>query len=141
MDISLSDLRITIRRGQSINLYAKTPRGKPRWNFTKEQIDASVESGSIFKKGKVIKIRKVAPLMFSNRIDIKEDAVSRDASRLKRKATEIVVEEFPDLDFEDGTDAVSQERFAAENAEMDFLDRAPAIPVDPKFKKLSQDDE
>lgn len=132
-DVALNDLRLTIRRGQSINLLAKKKNGQPVYNFSRKQIDASILSGSIFKKG--IKVRKVAPVVFNTRIDV-EETLDRALTRLKRKPTEIEVPDYPDLDFDEG----SIEDFAAENADMDFADRQPIIAVDPKFKKKADDE-
>ena len=60
-DITISDLRIKVCAGRSINLLTKTRKGKSKYNFTREQLDASVESGSIAKKPE-IRIRKVPPV-------------------------------------------------------------------------------
>jgi hypothetical protein len=49
----------------------------------------------------------------------------------------VEVPEFPDLDFEEG----SEEEFAAQNADMDFADRAPIFAVDPKFKAPKDEDD
>lgn len=135
-DVSIGDLRLTLRIGQSINLLKTKKNGTPSFQFTRKQIDESIASGSIFKKGDVIKVRAVAPVVFSNRIDIAE-RTDRDTLRNKRKAQEVEVPEFPDLDFEEG----SEEEFAAQNADMDFADRAPIFAVDPKFKAPKDDDE
>lgn len=135
-DVSIGDLRLTLRIGQSINLLKTKKNGTPAFQFTRKQIDESIASGSIFKKGDVIKVRAVAPVVFSNRIDIAE-RTDRGTLRNKRKAQEVEVLEFPDLDFEEGSD----EEFAAQNADMDFADRAPIFAVDPKFKAPKDDDE
>ena len=135
-DISIGDLAITIRRGQSINLLAKKKNGRPKYLINRKQINASIDNGSIAAKSHVLKIRKVAPIIFNNRIDIAEITARQD-TRLKRKPTEIENPDFPDLEFDEG----SLEEFAAENADMDFQDRAPALAVDPKYKKPTVDDE
>lgn len=135
-DVSVTDLRITIRKGQSKNLLAKDKKGRLRFNFTKEQIEKSIKDGSIAQKSDVLRVREVAPIVFNNRIDV-VDSVSRSSTRLKRKANEIEVPDFPDLDF----DEVSPEQYAQENADMDFEDRAPTLAVDPKFKNTRSDDE
>lgn len=136
-DISVGDLRIRLRRGQSINLLAKKKNGRSRYEITRAAIDKSIASGSIFKKSHVIKIRQVAPIVFNHRIDINE-VTDRSSSRLTRTAAEIEVVDFPDLEIDDD---VSEEEFAAENADADFADRAPVLAVDPKFKKPTVDDE
>lgn len=132
-DISLGDLGITIRHGQSINLLKKKRNGWPHYNLTRKQIEDSIENGSIYKKSTSIKVRKVAPVIFNTRIDVAE-ALGRTSSRLLRKPTEIEVVDFPDLDLEEG----SAEDFASENADMDFADRAPVLAVDPMFRKSDE---
>lgn len=135
-DISIGDLALTVRRGQSINLLAKKKNGQSRYVLSRKQIDHSITNGSIAAKSHVIKVRQVAPVVFNHRIDIAQTA-NRQATRLKRKPTEIEVPDFPDLEIDDG----SLEEYAAENADMDFEDRRPALAVDPKYKKPTVDDE
>lgn len=137
-DIRVGDLRLTFRRGQSVNLLAKGRNGKPRYNLTKEDIEKSRTSGSLFKKSHVLKIRENAPIVFNHRVDI-VDSTNRTNSRLKRKASEIEVPDFPDLDFEEEEDDLEQ--YAAQNADVDFEDRRPVLVVDPKYKKPTVDDE
>jgi hypothetical protein len=132
-DICIGDLRITIRVGQSINLLAKGRTGRPCYNFTRKQIDASVKSGSIFQND-MIRVREVPPVIFNHRLDLAQNS-DRNSSRLKRKATEIENPEFPDLDMEEG----SVEEYAAQNADMDFQDRQPVLAVDPKFAKPTEE--
>lgn len=132
-DVSLGDLRITVRRGQSINLFALNKKGKLKYNFSKDHVLASFKNGSIYKKRDVIKVREVKPVFFSNRIDV-ANVISRKSVRLNRKPTEIEELEFPDLDvFPD--DDVNDDVYAVENADAAVADRRPAIAVDPKFFK------
>jgi hypothetical protein len=135
-DIRVADLGITVRRGQSLNLLSKKKNGLPRFPCTKEMIEKSRKDGSIFKKSHVIKVREVAPVVFNSQIEI-VGSVDRNNTRLKRKPTDIEIPEYPDLDL----DETSLEDYAAENADMDFADRAPALPVDPLYKKPTVDDE
>ena len=134
-DVSICDLGIVVRRGKSVNLLARDRKGRLRYNVSEEMINKSVESGSIHKK-EDLKVRKVAPQFFNTRIDIAQTFDKKD-SRIKRFQPDVVVPDFPDLDFNETTD----EEYAAENADMDFIDRKPALSVDPKFKKLAEDDE
>jgi hypothetical protein len=139
-DIRAGDLRLTFRHGKSVNLFAKGKNGKFLYNLTKEDIEKSKESGSLFKKRHLLKIRQVAPVILNHRIDVAQ-YLDKDTSRMKRKASEIEVLEFPDLDFEDDSDDnISVEQFAAENADVDFEDRRPVLVVDPKYKKPTVDD-
>lgn len=55
-DISLSDLRLTVRAYSSINLL--DPK---RYSYNLKQLQLSAASGSIFIKRKYIKVRKVPP--------------------------------------------------------------------------------
>lgn len=137
-DVVISDLRITLRSGQSVNLLAKKKNGKPAFNITREQIDRSLSSGTLFKKSNVIKVRKVPPVVFNSRIDIADNA--NRSTRFDRKPTEIENPDFPDLDDLE-IDDESQEQYALENAELDFADRMPILPVDPAFKKPTVSDE
>jgi hypothetical protein len=56
MNVTLSDLNITIRAQSSINLL-----DKKHYSFTKEQLLKSVKDGSLYKKNNRIVIRKVLP--------------------------------------------------------------------------------
>ena len=56
MDVMLGDLRVKVPSHSSINLLDSR-----HYNFTKEQLDKSAESGSIYIKRDKIKVRKVAP--------------------------------------------------------------------------------
>jgi hypothetical protein len=127
-DITVGDLGIVVRKGQSINLLSKKQNGQPKYMFNKKQIDDSISTGSI-SKNKLLKIRIVAPVIFNHRIDIIDDTTTNINSKTKRKQIEVEIPEFPDLDFEDGTD----EEFAAENADIDFADKKPMLSIDPKF--------
>jgi hypothetical protein len=128
-DINISDLGITIRSGKSINLFGITINGRPKYNITKEQVEKSIASGSIYTRRNIIKIRKVPPVVFNTKIAV-ANTTSLQCTRFNRKKTDIEVPNYPDLDVEES----SQEEFAAENADLEFADRAPILPVDPKFK-------
>lgn len=57
MNVSLSDLNLTIKAHSSVNLL-----DDKHYSYTKEQLDESVKKGSIFKKRNKIFVRKVAPI-------------------------------------------------------------------------------
>lgn len=135
-DISISDLKVTIRCGQSINLLAKGKNGKSLYNFTRKDIENSRSSGSLFKKQHILKVREIAPVVFNHRVDIAQSTY-RIFTRLKRKSSDIEVPDFPDLDFDEDE---SLEKFAEQNAELDFEDRRPILIVDPKYKKSTLDE-
>lgn len=138
-DINVTDLQVRLRRGQSVNILAKKKNGKLRYPMaTKENIEKSRATGSLYEKEKRkdVAIRDIPPVVFNSQVEIAQ-ALNRNNTRLKRKPTDIEIPEFPDLDVDEGT----LEDYAAENAEMDFQDRAPALPVDPLYKKPTADDE
>lgn len=138
-DITLGDLRITVRRGQSINLLAKKKNGLSLYNITRKQIDASIEKGSIYKKGNHIKIRVASPeVIVPEPVVVAPVLETSTKQRVKRKPQEIEQVSFPDLDI--NTEAVSVEKIAAENADLDIADRAPVLAVDPLFKNVSVDE-
>tara|TARA_B110000503_G_scaffold137320_2_gene221330 strand:+ start:244 stop:633 length:390 start_codon:yes stop_codon:yes gene_type:complete len=58
MNVSLSDLNLTIKPFSSVNLL-----DSKHYSYTKEQLDKSVKDGSIFKKRNKIFVRKVAPIV------------------------------------------------------------------------------
>jgi hypothetical protein len=136
-DVCLGDLRLTIKSGQSINLLATKKNGQSKFLFSRKNIDDSISRGSIFKKRDVIKVRKVAPVIFETRLDLEAESIDRSAIvNFKRKSAEIEVQEFPDLDM---TEDQGEEAFAAENADLDFVDRKPVLSVDPKFNEESDE--
>jgi hypothetical protein len=134
-DITVGDLNVTVRRGCSINLLAKKKNGQSLYNLTRIQIDNSIQSGSILKKGTHIKVRLVAPEIFEKYI-LSASILDKSSMLTARKPPEIEQIDFPDLDMEEG----SAEDFAAENADMDAADRAPVLPVDPIFKYQTNDE-
>ena len=136
-DIRVGDLILTVHRVQSINLLSRKKNGKSKFPFTREMIDKSIESGSIFEKRNVIKVRRVAPIVFNHRIDL-EKTPDRSSTRLNRKQTDIEIPDFPDLDVDDDR---SLEEYAAETADMEFADHQPILAVDPKFRKPTVDNE
>jgi hypothetical protein len=135
-DITLGDLCLKVCRGKSINLLAKKKNGLSLYNLTQKQIDNSIKSGSIYQKGNHIKIRKVTPEIFAKRKFEEAEVLDKSSLRSIRKPTEIEHPDFPDLDMED----VSAEAFAEENADMDAIDRAPVLAVDPIFRRRRDDE-
>jgi len=124
-DVSLADLRLTIRRGESRNLLD----GK-HYSYTLEQLQKSAESGSIKTKSKVIKVRDVPPKIIApGRYVVAKNAFVR-AQRVPD--ADITKPTFEDLDFLDDVEA---EQFAAADADIEYNDNVPALSVDKKFKK------
>jgi hypothetical protein len=133
-DIQLGDLRLTVRRGKSYNLL-----DKKHFHYTEEQIRASIASGSIFKKRDVIRVREVAPVVYNMRVDIYNGP--RDGIRPVRQQPPPEHKQFAELDFDEVSDdsPQAQEQYAAETAELDLMDKMPALPVDPKYRKMDSE--
>lgn len=127
-DISIGDLRLTIRIGQSINLL-----DKKHFKYTEEQIRTSIEKGSLFLRRDVIKVREVAPVVFNMKLEVQQS----DRSNLRHMRKYIPVDKpvYEELDFDDYNDDIS--KYAEENADLDTIDQTPALAVDPKFKNPS----
>lgn len=125
-DVSVGDLRITVRRGARVNLLSK------HYQFTKEQIDASMQTGSIFKKRHVLAVREMLPKRGSLNL-IKEVAKPRMLKPLRNPQQSTAAPYFRELDVEDDFMGMSDEQYAAEQADLESLDRQPALPVDKKF--------
>lgn len=128
--ISIGDLCIRIKAGQSINLLGKTKKGKLRYNISTVQIEDSLKSGSIYKKGNYVKVRKVPPVLFNTQIDV-ANHIDKSLTRISRQPTHIEVQEYPDLDY--ALDDMTEEEYAAENADVELMDKAPILSQDPKY--------
>ena len=130
-DIMLGDLALKIRRMKSVNVLDER-----HYHYTEEQIRKSIESGSVYKKRNVIKVRENAPTKIHYRVEVDKPRV------LKNPRNKINVEEkvFEELDFfkiESGSD----EQFAAEQADTAFYDNEPRLPVGKEFFENPEDDE
>ena len=122
-DISIDDLRVKVPRCRSVNLLDRR-----HYSFTEDQIRKSLESGSLKRKAAILKVREGAPVTEKKKIDWqKKPRVLRKA----RNNVEIEAPKYEELDFEDETEA--ETAFAAEQAEADFADTAPALAVDKKY--------
>ncbi len=102
-NVSLADLNLTIKAFSSINLL-----NSKHYSYTIEQLEKSAKSGSIFKKRKILSVRKVPPTMIKMNIPVMEQALipSRERSVL-----EIKEEHYEEL-------SVSDEEFAIQNSDM-----------------------
>jgi len=123
-DISVGDLRMTVRRGARVNLLSK--------QFTKEHIEASMQTGSIFKKRHVLAVREILPRRAALNL-IKEVAKPRMLKPLRNPQQSTDAPYFKELDVEDEFMGMSEEQYAAEQADLESLDRQPALAVDKKF--------
>lgn len=126
-DITISDLGVVIRKGSSINLLSKKKNGLPKYPITPEQIEFSIDTGSI-KNNENLRVRKVAPIFFSNRLDIAENQNLKSQSKFSRKKIEIEFQEYPDLEF----DIESDEEIANKMADITIADTKEYI--DSKYK-------
>lgn len=121
MDISLSDLRLTIRRGQSKNLL------DPRYyKYTLDQLHESAETGSISKKSRYIKVRDLPPTKV-----IKPGVHMSKQNRqpnVVRTNVEIEIPKYADLDIETLENDI--ETFAAEEADFADEDNTPILPIE-----------
>jgi len=126
-DLLIDDLGITIKAGSSINLL------NGRYTYiTEDDINLSIASGALKKKGRILKVRVVAPVFFNPVIP--KEFVKGNFGDLRNLRPIKPLEErsFEDLDFDDNEK--SDEEFAMENADFEVQDRTPIMPVDPKLK-------
>ena len=107
MNVSLADLNLTIKAFSSVNLLDKR-----HYRYTKEQLEKSVSSGSVFKKRDKIVVRQLAPEVLKAKIPLASDSFipSRERSTLQ-----ITQENYEELN-------ISDEEFAKENADIIELD-------------------
>jgi len=126
-DVSLGDLRLTIRVGETRNLLDSR-----HYTYTLEQLQKSAESGSIKAKSQWIKVRDLPPkrAVRIGRYDLSKAA--RYAGPLRNKI-DVEAPKFEELDFLD--DKSVQEKFAADDAEIVHNDIQPALAVDKQFAK------
>lgn len=112
MNVSLSDLNLTIKSFSSVNLL-----DNKHYSFSKEQLIKSAENGSLFKKRNKIFIRKYSPEI--NKENILFTNTSGVPSR--EKSIYIIKEEkYDELNLSDID-------FAFENAELAEIDSQPII--------------
>jgi hypothetical protein len=102
-NVSLADLDLTIKAYTSVNLL-----DTKHYNFTLEQLQKSLASGSIFNKRNRIVLRNIPPEIIKDSMPISRDSIipSRERSILSIKQ-----EEYDEL-------RVSDEEYAKENAEL-----------------------
>lgn len=126
-DVSIGDLRITVKKGQRINILSA------HYHFTKEQIDNSIKSGSIYKKRNMLNIREKRPVSFERKM-VKEIVKPMILKPLRNPEISIAPPYMEELEIkEDDFFIKSDEKFAEEQSELDDMDRAPVLAVDKKF--------
>jgi len=112
MNVSLSDLNLTIKAYNSVNLM-----DTKHYQYKIEQLKKSVESGSIFKKRDKIIVRKVTPEVLIANI-----AITRETFMPTRERSLLSIKEknYEELN-------VSDEEFAKDNADTADADTKPMI--------------
>ena len=112
MNVSLSDLNLTVKAYSSINLLDTR-----HYQYTLEQLQKSAASGSIFKKRNKLVVRKIAPEILKANVPLMRETFipTRERSTLSIKE-----EKYEELN-------VSDEEFAKENADTAELDNKPLI--------------
>lgn len=96
MNVSLSDLGLTIPARKTVNLLDKR-----HYNFSEEELTISATSGSIFKKKAKVVVRKVPPV-FETRQLVEVDRNAVVPSR-RRSAVQIKEEHHEELEISDDT--------------------------------------
>lgn len=114
-NVSLSDLNISIPAFSSVNLL-----DSKHYHLTEKQLEDSLVKGSLFAKRDKIRKRKVPPISIKENINIDKETVIPDR---QHSIYEIKHEEYDSL-------IVSDDEFAAQNADTVEYDRRPLIPKD-----------
>lgn len=94
MNVSLSDLGLTIPARKTVNLLDKR-----HYSFTEEELTLSATSGSLFKKKAKVVVRKVPPI-FETRQLVEVDHNAVVPSR-RRSAVQITEERHEELEVSD----------------------------------------
>jgi len=102
-NVSLADLNLTIKAYSTVNLL-----DSKHYSYSLEELNKSAKNGSLFKKQKIIVVRKTAPVLNKKQVLINKEAVIPSRERSLYKITEEFYEELN----------VSDEDFAKENAEL-----------------------
>ena len=119
-DVALGDLRLTIRRGRTVNLL-----DSKHYSYTYEQLKASAENGSIKRKSSVIKVLEKAPKPRPKMIlETKNDL---HVLRRSNNAVKVNQPYYEELEVKDDEQS--------ELIESVYHDHAPALAVDEKFSK------
>jgi len=126
-DVSIGDLRVTIRKGERKNLLSK------HYNFTIEQLKDSASTGSIYKKSNFLSVQEVKPRMAE--LPQMKDVVKgrRILVPLRNPANNLPPERFEELDFEEEFMGMTEEQFAAEQADAERAAHTPVLAVDNVF--------
>jgi len=127
-DISIGDLRVTIRAGKSVNLL-----DDKHYHYTEEQLMKSLESGSIKLKSRWIKVNFFAP-----QHRVKPGLAVAKTMRFApkpRSMVDVEYKQYDEIDGELGIDDEDDYKFAEEESDMVLEDNVPALAVDKVYKK------
>jgi hypothetical protein len=113
-NVSLTDLNLTVKAYSSINLL-----DKKHYQYTLEEIQKSVTSGSVFKKRDKLTVRKVAPEILKANVPLLRETFipSRE-----RSVFAIKEENYEELMVDNENQKASDEQFARDNADIIELD-------------------
>lgn len=111
-NISLTDLNLTVKAYSSINLLDKR-----HYQYTIEQLQKSVESGSVFKKRDRLVVRRVAPEILKANVPLLRETF---IPTRERSTFAIKEENYEELN-------ISDEQFAKDNADIIELDGKPLL--------------
>ena len=121
-NVSLADLNLTIKAYSSVNLL-----DNKHYQYTLNQLQKSVESGSVFKKKDKLVVRKIAPEVIKANMPLLHEVYIPSRERSVFAIKEIDYEE---LRVENEDQKISDENFARDNADLIELDGQPL------FKKV-----
>jgi hypothetical protein len=116
-NVTLTDLAINIRAYSTVNLL-----DSKHYSLTREQLEKSAGSGSLFLKRRLLKVRKNAPTIIKDDMPVTHESFlpNRERSILNIKNTQ-----YEELDIVDRKE--DEEKFAADNAELADLDAQPQL--------------
>lgn len=117
-NVSLTDLNLTIKALSSVNLM-----DSKHYDYTREQLEKSVSSGSISLKSRMLVVRKMPPSIIETSVSMSKETFipGRERSTLNIKE-----EQYEELRVESEVRA-DEEKFALENAELAHMDTIPQI--------------
>jgi hypothetical protein len=111
-NVSLADLNLTIKAFSSVNLL-----DSKHYSYTKEQVEASVNSGSVYNKRDKIKTRKEAPKIIKMDMPVLRETFIPTRERSTLSIKEEYYEEL----------SLSDEQFAIDNADIADLETQKPI--------------
>ena len=115
-NVSLTDLNLTIKAFSSVNLM-----DIKHYDYTREQLEKSASSGSIFLKKRMLVVRKEAPIVIETSVSMSRETFIPGR---QRSTLNIKEEQYEELRVESEQHA-EEEKFAAENADLAQMDTIP----------------